>query len=200
MDFGNRIVDLEKRVKLLESNSMSVADVEGKIVSTTSVQTPSTRSRNDTREKALTVLRSKLKNEDEEASVLGYGNRGKSRLYFQNENGAKKYIYLSTSRNYSEEGDEFSSWHTISPDDITDGIFDVFILSAEDEAGEPLLFIFSLDEMKKFIKRKTPDSRPYYHFYLTRKGEDGYEDWRKDPTYPSQEVTDYLENWSALLG
>ncbi|WP_237189521.1 hypothetical protein [Rothia nasimurium] len=200
LELLNRIINLETRVNALENNTThhTYEEETPMTAGTTHPAALSTAARGATRAKALKTLSTKLAAASIEGTLTGNGNRGNNRLYFQTPTGEKKYIYLSTSRNYADPGTPFSSWHTISPSDITQGTYDIFILSAEDEAGDPLLFVYTAHEMNNYVARKTPDNRPYYHFYLTRDAEDGYEDWRKDPNYPVQNITDHYENWTPF--
>lgn len=190
----NRIINLEKRVDSLEkmvSESQTVSDHPGKSAN----RILETKAPEKTRDKALRILRSKLPSS---YTLDGYGNRGKNRLKLKNTAGNEEFVYLATSRNYSENEGAFIGWHTISPGDITGSDYDVFILSVEDESSEPLLFVFSKSDMKKFVNDKKPDSKPYYHFYLTRNSEGDFVDQARESYSVTQSVDRFLDNWGAF--
>lgn len=150
-----------------------------------------------TRQRSIIEMESKLVENGISGKIVGNGNRGKNRIHF-NDGEKKSYIYLSTSKNYSPLEDNFSSWHTISPEDICGDDYDFFILSAEDESETPQYFIFTRNQMRDFVRQKTTDSRPYYHFYISRDEEGNYVDSRKDSTSSSQIVTEFYDNWAVL--
>lgn len=151
-----------------------------------------------TRQRSIIEMQSQIAEYGIEGNISGNGNRGNNRIYFTEDGKKRKYIYLSTSRNYSSSNDGFSSWHTISPEDINSKNYDFFILSAEDESETPQFFIFTRSQMQNFVQNKSTDSRPYYHFYISRDDEGNYVDSRKDNKNISQQVSQYHNNWSLL--
>lgn len=194
----NRIISLEKRVDSLEQSinkSQIISDHPGKAANRILENVEHTKEIEKTRDKALRFLKYKL---PDNITISGYGNRGRNRLRLKSSTGDEEFVYLATSRNYSESEGMFAGWHTISPDDITNQKYNLFILSVEDSSSKPLFFIFSKSDMEKFVSTKKPDSKPYYHFYLTKDNEGNFIDQARDSSSVSQPVDRFLDNWEAF--
>lgn len=149
-----------------------------------------------TRVSALAGLAERLAALSPALTVKGQGNRGRNQLRIVTEEGIEFPIYLAASRNYSDEGYSFSAWHTPQPDDVNNPEYKAFILSAEDEDGEPLYFVIGGDEMRRLVADK-PVNGGFYHFYIGRSTSDSgrFVDHRGAE---ETDFTSYLNNWSAL--
>lgn len=201
MEMVGRVTLMERRLEGLEQQVAGLVG-QGPVEVATEVEPAADVSvdsdRPSTRQLALDTLKRRLEDDAAGLQVEGRGNRGRNALRAVDENGVSHPFYLATSRDYLQDGKNFSAWYTISPEDITSDRYEAFVFSAEDESGVPLFFILTTTQMLEVVKHK-PVNGDYYHFYIGRRREEE-EDFVERRGETERDFNPYYQAWDSLRG
>lgn len=189
-----RIISLESRVAALEPVLATRQDEAGP--DHVPASSPA-----DLRPKAIQGVRVSLKQLNPEANLQGSHNRGSNPLVITGEEGLRHRIYLTSSRDYNEDQDDFfSSWHTIKTTDVDSNVYEAFVLVPFSKSGEPEFFIYTASEMRAATRLKKA-SGGFYHFYISPGDPGAFVDRRvRKVADGSTDITQFHNAWHSLPG
>lgn len=163
------LVQLGKRVTLLESR---VARLEDSLLSSslTNQQAPSTSDKtreldsanhSSTRQRSIESLKEAARENGLDCKALG-----SRKISIKNKQGSIIPVYLSVSRNYSNDPSFVRGWNTMKESVLQSEEYPFYILSVEDASVKPTFFIFKDEELRVLSTNSDIDKNHLVHFYF----------------------------------
>lgn len=195
-------VQLGKRMSLLESRVAQLEDTLFSFSTTHTQTSPAPASKEtgeaippkpavSTRARSIQFLKKALQENN-----IKYEISGSRKIGVRNRQGTLIPIYLSVSRDYSDDPSSVRGWNTIKDSVIQDENYLFYIISIEDASSKPTYFVFTKAELRNLRESSDVDKNQIVHFYFGWDLPDGKPfSYPRNRKFSKQPLDQYKNAW-----